>query len=88
MTADLAPAYPSRLSKRSLPFKPLPRILRRPRGRIVGYVNGNDIPSRSIEGEDPLYLPQAKVYTGAVPPARELHNVVVVAAARRPEGGG
>jgi hypothetical protein len=54
----------------------------------VGYVNGNDISSRSIEGEDPLYLPQAKVHTGAVPPARELHNVVVVAGARRPEGGG
>jgi hypothetical protein len=54
MTADLAPAYPSRLSKRSSPFKPLPRILRRPRGRIVGYLNGDDISSRSIEDEDPL----------------------------------
>jgi 2-dehydro-3-deoxy-D-arabinonate dehydratase len=35
------------------------------RGRIVGYLNGNDMSSRSIEGENPLYLPQAKVYTGS-----------------------
>jgi 2-dehydro-3-deoxy-D-arabinonate dehydratase len=32
-------------------------------GRIVGYTIGNDMSSRSIEGENPLYLPQAKVYT-------------------------
>lgn len=35
------------------------------RGHIVGYLNGNDMSSRSIEGENPLYLPQAKVYTGS-----------------------
>ena len=34
-------------------------------GRIVGYTIGNDMSSRSIEGENPLYLPQAKVYTGS-----------------------
>jgi 2-dehydro-3-deoxy-D-arabinonate dehydratase len=34
-------------------------------GRIAGYLNGNDMSSRSIEGENPLYLPQAKVYTGS-----------------------
>ncbi len=34
-------------------------------GRIVGYSIGNDVSSRSIEGENPLYLPQAKVYDGA-----------------------
>jgi 2-dehydro-3-deoxy-D-arabinonate dehydratase len=34
-------------------------------GRIAGYVNGNDMSSRSIEGENPLYLPQAKIYTGS-----------------------
>ena len=33
------------------------------RGEIVGYTVGNDVSSRSIEGENPLYLPQAKVYT-------------------------
>jgi 2-dehydro-3-deoxy-D-arabinonate dehydratase len=32
---------------------------------IVGYVAGNDVSSRSIEGENPLYLPQAKVYDGS-----------------------
>lgn len=32
------------------------------RGDIVGYTIGNDVSSRSIEGENPLYLPQAKVY--------------------------
>jgi len=29
---------------------------------VVGYTIGNDVSSRSIEGENPLYLPQAKVY--------------------------
>lgn len=33
-------------------------------GAIVGYTIGNDVSSRSIEGENPLYLPQAKVYDG------------------------
>jgi 2-dehydro-3-deoxy-D-arabinonate dehydratase len=32
------------------------------RGQIQGYTIGNDMSSRSIEGENPLYLPQAKVY--------------------------
>ena len=31
---------------------------------VVGYTIGNDVSSRSIEGENPLYLPQAKVYDG------------------------
>lgn len=31
---------------------------------IAGYTIGNDVSSRSIEGENPLYLPQAKVYDG------------------------
>jgi 2-dehydro-3-deoxy-D-arabinonate dehydratase len=34
-------------------------------GEIVGLCVCNDVSSRSIEGENPLYLPQAKVYTGA-----------------------
>jgi len=34
-------------------------------GRIVAYTIGNDVSSRSIEGENPLYLPQAKVYRGS-----------------------
>jgi len=31
-------------------------------GKIVGYTIGNDMSSRDIEGENPLYLPQAKCY--------------------------
>ncbi|MEM7012666.1 MAG: fumarylacetoacetate hydrolase family protein [Verrucomicrobiota bacterium] len=40
-------------------------------GQIFGYTIGDDVSSRSIEGENPLYLPQAKVYRGscAVGPA-------------------
>jgi 2-dehydro-3-deoxy-D-arabinonate dehydratase len=33
------------------------------RGELVGYTIGNDVSSRSIEGDNPLYLPQAKVYS-------------------------
>ena len=32
-------------------------------GETVGYTIGNDVSSRSIEGENPLYLPQAKLYS-------------------------
>jgi len=40
-------------------------------GDLVGYTIGNDVSSRSIEGENPLYLPQAKVYSmcAAIGPA-------------------
>jgi 2-dehydro-3-deoxy-D-arabinonate dehydratase len=34
-------------------------------GEIVGYGVCNDLSSRSLEGENPLYLPQAKVFAGA-----------------------
>lgn len=34
-------------------------------GEIIGYSVGNDMSSRDIEGENPLYLPQAKVYDGS-----------------------
>jgi 2-dehydro-3-deoxy-D-arabinonate dehydratase len=37
-------------------------LLANPLGKIVGYTIGNDMSSRDIEGENPLYLPQAKVY--------------------------
>ena len=37
-------------------------LLVNPRGEIAGYTVGNDMSSRDIEGENPLYLPQAKVY--------------------------
>lgn len=50
-------------------------------GRIFGATIGNDVSSRSIEGENPLYLPQAKVYRGscAIGPA------LVVGAALEPD---
>lgn len=35
------------------------------RGRAVAYVLGNDVSSRAIEGENPLYLPQAKIWEGS-----------------------
>jgi len=34
-------------------------------GEIAGFCAGNDVSSRDIEGENPLYLPQAKVYNGS-----------------------
>jgi 2-dehydro-3-deoxy-D-arabinonate dehydratase len=40
-------------------------LLLSPGGRIIGYTIGNDMSSRDIEGENPLYLPQAKVYDGS-----------------------
>ncbi|WP_435178489.1 fumarylacetoacetate hydrolase family protein [Halorussus sp. AFM4] len=48
------------------------------RGDIVGYTVGNDVSSRDIEGENPLYLPQAKIYDrcAAVGPAVASPNTV------------
>ena len=45
-------------------------------GKIFGYTIGNDMSSRDIEGENPLYLPQAKVYDRRTAPAhhRNLHR--------------
>lgn len=34
-------------------------------GRLVGFTIGNDVSARDIEGENPLYLPQAKIYRGS-----------------------
>ncbi len=42
-------------------------------GEIVGYCAGNDVSSRSIEGENPLYLPQAKIYNGSCALGPGLH---------------
>jgi 2-dehydro-3-deoxy-D-arabinonate dehydratase len=48
-------------SKWSVP-EPELTLLVSPGGRITGYTIGNDMSARDIEGENPLYLPQAKVY--------------------------
>ena len=40
-------------------------LLVSPAGRIVGYAVGDDVSARDIEGENPLYLPQAKTYDGS-----------------------
>jgi 2-dehydro-3-deoxy-D-arabinonate dehydratase len=55
------------------------------RGEIVGYTVCNDVSSRSIEGENPLYLPQAKVYdascavAAAIRPAWEVADPYALA---------
>lgn len=51
-----------------------------PTGRLVGYTLGNDMSSRDIEGENPLYLPQAKVYEQSC----ALGPVILVEEAPRP----
>ena len=48
-------------SKWNVPEPELALVLN-PAMQIVGYTAGNDVSSRDIEGENPLYLPQAKVY--------------------------
>ena len=50
-------------------------LLANHRGQIIGYTVGNDMSSRDIEGENPLYLPQAKVYdrSCALGPVRADH---------------
>jgi 2-dehydro-3-deoxy-D-arabinonate dehydratase len=59
-----APGTPVRIrgdSQWNVPEPELTLALNR-EGRIFGYTVGNDMSSRDIEGENPLYLPQAKVY--------------------------
>jgi 2-dehydro-3-deoxy-D-arabinonate dehydratase len=48
-------------SQWSVPEPELALVLS-PQMRLVGYTIGNDMSARDIEGENPLYLPQAKVY--------------------------
>jgi len=61
------PGSPVRIradAKWSVPEPELALVIS-PAGNIVGYTIGNDMSSRDIEGENPLYLPQAKVYKGS-----------------------
>lgn len=59
--------HPVRIRKDASWSVPEPELtlLVNPRGKIIGYTAGNDMSSRDIEGENPLYLPQAKVYDGS-----------------------
>ncbi len=63
----VAPKMPIRIradSRWNVPEPELVIVVNRHR-EIVGYCAGNDVSSRDIEGENPLYLPQAKVYNGS-----------------------
>jgi 2-dehydro-3-deoxy-D-arabinonate dehydratase len=63
----IGPGKPVRIrrdAKWSVP-EPELTLLINPEGTIVGCTIGNDMSSRDIEGENPLYLPQAKVYDGS-----------------------
>jgi 2-dehydro-3-deoxy-D-arabinonate dehydratase len=63
-------------------------------GEIVGYTVCNDMSSRSIEGENPLYLPQAKIFSGhcalatGIRPAWEVPDVTDLAITLRVLRGG
>lgn len=83
----VAPGKPVRIRRDSRWNVPEPELalVLNPRLQIVGYTIGNDMSSRDIEGENPLYLPQAKMYDGCcslgpvitlrkdLPPPDEVH---------------
>lgn len=60
----VGPHQPVRIRKDATWSVPEPELalLINPRAQIIGYTIGNDMSSRDIEGQNPLYLPQAKVY--------------------------
>lgn len=62
----VGPGMPIRIRRDSTWNVPEPELVlvMSSRGQIVGTTIGNDMSSRSIEGENPLYLPQAKIYDG------------------------
>jgi len=62
----VGPESPVRIRRDSNWNVPEPELtlLISPRGKILGYTIGNDMSSRHLEGENPLYLPQAKTYDG------------------------
>jgi 2-dehydro-3-deoxy-D-arabinonate dehydratase len=63
----VAPGQPVRIRRDSTWDVPEPEmtLVISSSGKIVGVTVGNDMSSRSIEGENPLYLPQAKSYDGS-----------------------
>jgi 2-dehydro-3-deoxy-D-arabinonate dehydratase len=63
----VGPGHPVRIrsdAKWSVPEPELTLVINAA-GQIIGCTIGNDMSSRDIEGENPLYLPQAKVYDGS-----------------------
>ena len=61
VSGHLQPVHIRRDSRWNVPEPELALVLN-VNGNIIGYTIGNDMSSRDIEGENPLYLPQAKVY--------------------------
>ncbi len=63
----VGPGAPVRIRSDATWSVPEPELtlLLNPAGRFLGYTIGNDMSSRDTEGENPLYLPQAKVYDGS-----------------------
>ncbi len=63
----MGPGMPLRVRSDSTWTVPEPELalMVTPNGKLIGYTIGNDMSARDIEGENPLYLPQAKVYTGS-----------------------
>ncbi len=63
----VAPGQPVRIRKDAAWNVPEPELalVLSPRLKVVGFTIGNDMSSRDIEGENPLYLPQAKCYDGS-----------------------
>jgi 2-dehydro-3-deoxy-D-arabinonate dehydratase len=75
----MGPQQPLRFradSKWNVPEPELTLVINQ-HGEIIGFTGGNDMSSRSIEGENPLYLPQAKIYNAAcsLGPAIQLMDV-------------
>jgi 2-dehydro-3-deoxy-D-arabinonate dehydratase len=64
VVGDRGPIRIRRDSRWNVPEPELTLVINR-HAEIVGYCAGNDLSSRDIEGENPLYLPQAKIYTGS-----------------------
>ncbi|MDE3212028.1 MAG: fumarylacetoacetate hydrolase family protein [Bacteroidota bacterium] len=61
VAAPNTPVYIRKDSKWNVPEPELTLFINS-QGKIQGYTIGNDMSSRDIEGENPLYLPQAKIY--------------------------
>lgn len=78
----VGPGEPVRVradSRWTVPEPELTLVIR-PDGQIVGYTIGNDMSARDIEGENPLYLPQAKIYDGSA----AIGPVILLASAMPP----